>query len=969
VARVVRPLRVIELRAGAHRVIGRKLSHFRILAKIGEGGMGIVYRAEDENLRRPVALKLLPQALVANAERRLRFLREARTAAAVSHPNIAAIYEIGEQDGFVFIVMELIEGETLRSRLVGRPLPIDAVLRLGAEVADGLAAAHAAHVVHRDLKPENVIIGRDGRARILDFGLAKTLRDESEEPGPASRAPTLSAQMTRAGGVLGTPSYMSPEQARGEPVDARSDIFSFGIMLYEMSAGRSPFEGRTDADILSAILRDDPPPITRFNAATPPGLRRVISTCLEKNPRNRYQRSERLADDLKGLQRSSDAGRGPRVLARLPGRHPRAVFAILATTLLALALAAFGTWRRFGSQAAFHPGDAVIVGDFENATDRRVFDTAVRDDFENLLSQSSLLAVVRGDSLTALVNRRLGETARRIDEAGARRVCGGGDCSVFVLGRIAPEASGFRLEVTLSRPEERKPVLAATTLARSEDDVLEAVYRLSLAVRRGVGEAPGALASAFPPTTRSLRAYQAYAAGQALNEWDQVGKRSLDKRALEIDPDFVEAYQDVAVVASNLGRQSEARDYAHEVFRRSSRLQEGARLKSEAFALDFTYDYDGELDRLKSYRRLFAFDQDPVNWLGTLYWWRLEDPESAASELRTSYQLTPQSENGLEMLARCLADLGKAEEIAALDVDYRKRTGRPAAPPGLRLYAAMARRDWASALEVLDRLVREGTSPEMELPSYVRLEALLALGRLREASDAASLAWMEGTKRNWRSMPPLYVAIERTWLDARRGDPVRPLPPEALSDAEGRISALKDLDVFSLESMRLEPLERILSVHETRERGTTSGFAREQLQCAHAAVALVRGEAEQARRLLEPIGLDSRLPHRHHLLARTYEALGRWDDAAGQYEAVLNTPFRTASWNRLLNNAIWILDESRLAALYDRLGRPAEARRWYERFVGDWKSADADIPELIEARRRLVALRGGPSQESGSTAP
>ena len=303
-------------------MIGKTLSHFRILAKIGEGGMGVVYRAEDENLKRPVALKVLPPELVGNEERRMRFVREARAAAAATHPNIATIYEAGEADGVVFIAMELVEGKTLASLIGGRPLPIRDAVRLAGEIAAGLARAHQCQVIHRDLKPENVIVGADGQAKILDFGLARLMEREGRGRAPAaggqggegagadellSKLGTISGEMTRAGRILGTAAYMSPEQARGDPVDARSDLFSFGATLYEMVTGKVPFQGRTPTDTLSAIIRDEPVPPSQINADVPVELERIVSKCLEKAPEERYQDSRDLAVDLKHLKRTTDS--------------------------------------------------------------------------------------------------------------------------------------------------------------------------------------------------------------------------------------------------------------------------------------------------------------------------------------------------------------------------------------------------------------------------------------------------------------------------------------------------------------------------------------------------------------------------------------------------------------------------------------------------------------------------------------
>ncbi len=286
---------------------GQMLAQYRLAEKLGEGGMGIVYKALDTKLNRPVAIKILPQEVTADSQRRRRFLREARTAAAVIHPNVAAIHEADEAAGTVFIAMEYVEGRTLRSLIGGRPLSVAEALRLGADIAEGLASAHQARVIHRDLKPDNVMLRPDGHVKILDFGLAKLV----EEPGErtlveASRAETLAADITREGAIAGTPVYMSPEQARGQPVDARSDRFSFGSMLYEMVTGRRPFQGPTLAATLSAILSGAPVPATDLNSQVPAELERILGKCLEKAPQDRYQHADDLLVDLRRLQQGTE---------------------------------------------------------------------------------------------------------------------------------------------------------------------------------------------------------------------------------------------------------------------------------------------------------------------------------------------------------------------------------------------------------------------------------------------------------------------------------------------------------------------------------------------------------------------------------------------------------------------------------------------------------------------------------------
>ena len=293
---------------------GQMLSHYRLVEKIGEGGMGVVWKARDEKLRRDVALKVLPAELVEDPERRRRLLREARSAAAINHPNIGTVHEVDEAEGTVFIAMELVEGKTLRSLLGGEPLAIPEALRIATEMAEGLVAAHQAKVIHRDLKPENVLIRADGHLKILDFGLAKLLEpqpglegEEGSGAGTGTALDTISRELTRAGKVYGTVSYMSPEQVRGRSVDTRSDLFSFGIVLYEVVTGKPPFSGESPMDTLSAILRARPELVVTSKPETPAELQRILDKCLEKEPRDRYQDTRDLVVDLRRLRRETDS--------------------------------------------------------------------------------------------------------------------------------------------------------------------------------------------------------------------------------------------------------------------------------------------------------------------------------------------------------------------------------------------------------------------------------------------------------------------------------------------------------------------------------------------------------------------------------------------------------------------------------------------------------------------------------------
>jgi serine/threonine-protein kinase len=532
-------------------MIGRTLSHFRILAKLGEGGMGVVYRAEDEKLRRPVALKVLPPDLVGNEERRLRFLREARAAAAVSHPNIATIHEVGEADGIVFIAMELVEGPTLRSLIGGKPLPTRQALRIAVQVTEALAKAHQAHVIHRDLKPDNVVVGADGQVKLLDFGLAKLL--EEERPGDdaqASRLATISGEMTREGKVLGTAAYMSPEQARGEPVDARSDIFSFGVTLYEMATGKAPFEGRTSLDVLSAIIQKEPVAPAAANPGIPPKLEEIIRKCLEKDAADRYQHAVDLVVDLRQLRKTTDSG----VTVTAARKDRRAIWiaggaaaAVALTLMIALALSNGGAWRGrlLGRAAPGRIGSLAVLplANLSGDPEQEYFADGMTEELIASLGQIRDLRVISRQSVMRFKGSEKALPAIAA-ELGVEAV---------VEGSVM--RSGERVRITAQLVEATADRhLWSESYQRDLRDVLALQNEVARAIAHEIRVTLTPQVEKRLASSRQVdpEAYQLYLQGRfQLNKVNVAGlkkSRDLFEKAIEKDPKYAQVYSGLADV-------------------------------------------------------------------------------------------------------------------------------------------------------------------------------------------------------------------------------------------------------------------------------------------------------------------------------------------------------------------------------------------------------------------------------------
>jgi tetratricopeptide (TPR) repeat protein len=956
-------------------MIDETISHFRIIEKLGAGGMGVVYKAQDTRLARPVALKFLPDNMVQDPQALERFRREALAASALNHPGICTIYDIGEQDHRPFIAMEFIDGETLRQHIHGEPLPLEAVLDLGIQIADALDVAHTEGIIHRDIKPSNVFVTKRGQAKVLDFGLAKLVAKDVLPLSPEDSSSKAAQEAVSIVGIIsGTPAYMSPEQVRGDDLDRRTDIFALGLLLYEMATGRQAFSGRTGGAIIEAILTRTPASVRTVNPQIPVQLEEIIGKCLNKDRDLRYATAAEVRADLQMLKRVSESGQisasGITAAAAVSAAPPAARHIAWKTIAagvagLVTAFAVAGWFYNTRRAHALTQLDTIVLADFLNKTGDPIFDDTLRQGLAAQLQQSPFLSLVPEQRIQQTL-RMMGKPAdTKLSPALAGDVCQRAGSKAYLSGSISSIGSQYVIGVSAVNCVSGDYLAQEQFTANGKENVLKVLGEAATKLREKLGESLKTVQKLDTPieqaTTPSLEALQAYSLGRKTlqGKADFTAAVPLFQRSIQLDPNFAMAYATLGTTYHNLGEKMLAAENTRKAYELRGHLSEWEKFYIESHFYHFV---TGDLEKARQVYELWAqiYPREPVppTNLGVIYQ-TIGQYDKSLAEFREALRLSPADSINFGNMVLGYIHLNRLDEAHAAGDEALAKNFDSGDLRASLYQLAFLRNDLPGMAQQVSWSVGKPGKENLMLYLEAGTEAYSGkLGAARELShQAATSAALAGEKEmaaGCESAAALWEALYGN------GSETHQRAAATLAQSNGRDAQF----VAALALAMIDDSTRAQALADDLEKrfpeDTIVRFNYLPTLRAQIALSSPDNGAKAVKALAPTATYELGVPGSSTFWTNLYPIYVRGEallaaqqgvQAAGEFQKILKWP------GVAVNEPIAAVAHVGLARAYTIQGDKAKAKAAYQDFFALWKDADPGIPILIMAKSENAKLR------------